>query len=184
MPPLANYYALDLEFTHASHIIEIGVVSISDPIHTSFHTLAKPQVDLEPHVSRLTGITEEMLESAPSEEDAFRHFTASFQDVQHPFIIVWGSDEKVLRKVARRYGLEGQLKDFIFYDMKSFLEGFRFFCPEAIQTTRTALHEIAKSLGCDTGEPQTHRALEDARETARVVIALLQKFQARMSASS
>lgn len=164
------YHVMDLEFTHASHLIEIGVVSLGDSIQTFFHTLVKPAKEVDSHVTKLTGITQGMLEDSPTEREALLQLIASFRDVQHPHIIVWGTDEKIIKKAARRHGLEPDLERFHFFDLKDVLSTLRFFFPHILTTTRNSLHEVATNLGCiDKEQPQTHRALDDAFEAALIV---------------
>ena len=58
-------------------IIEIGAVVLKDgEITETFSTFAHPGRRLSPEIIRLTGITDEMLEGAPSQEEALRAFLA------------------------------------------------------------------------------------------------------------
>jgi len=181
LPPTANYYVLDLEFTHSSsQLIEIGVVSIQTSIEPFFHTLVNPDTHVDAHVTLLTGITQDMLKDAPSEQEAIAHLIASFQDVQQPHILVWGSDEKILKKAAKRSGLEACFSNYLFYDMRNFLEGLRFFFPDLLTTPRSSLHEVAKNLGCANDQSQTHRALDDAFETAQVIQILMEGLRTKI----
>ncbi len=56
-------------------IIEIGAVVLKDgEITDTFNTFVSPRRRLSPEIVRLTGITDEMLEGAPSQEEALRAF--------------------------------------------------------------------------------------------------------------
>ena len=58
-------------------IIEIGAVVLKNgEITDSFNTFVSPERRLSPEITRLTGITDEMLEGAPSQEEALRAFLA------------------------------------------------------------------------------------------------------------
>ncbi len=58
-------------------IIEIGAVVLKDgEITDTFNTFVSPGRILSPEIIRLTGITDEMLEGAPSQEEALRAFLA------------------------------------------------------------------------------------------------------------
>ncbi len=58
-------------------IIEIGAVVLKDgEITDRFNTFVSPGRILSPEIIRLTGITDEMLEGAPSQEEALRAFLA------------------------------------------------------------------------------------------------------------
>jgi len=169
----ADYYVLDLELTHSSYLIEIGVTHVyGEVLTTFFHTLVQPHVDLDKHVSVLTGITAAMLKDAPPEEECLIHFIACFSEVQHPNILVWGEDEKILRKVANRYKMTHLLKDFVFYDLRNLLPFLRFWCGDIVPTNKNSLWAVAQSLGI-TQEDQAHRALDDAWITSKVMSLLM-----------
>ena len=56
-------------------IIEIGAVVLKNgEITDTFNTFVSPERILSPEIIRLTGITDEMLEGAPSQEEALRPF--------------------------------------------------------------------------------------------------------------
>ena len=58
-------------------IIEIGAVVLKNgEITDRFNTFVSPERILSPEIIRLTGITDEMLEGAPSQEEALRAFLA------------------------------------------------------------------------------------------------------------
>jgi DNA polymerase-3 subunit alpha (Gram-positive type) len=58
-------------------IIEIGAVVLKEgEITDRFNTFVSPGRILSPDITRLTGITDEMLEGAPSQEEALRSFLA------------------------------------------------------------------------------------------------------------
>lgn len=176
LPPTA-FYTLDLEFTNQSQLLEIGVVLIrGEHLTAHHHSLVRPsQGYIDPYVSKLTGITMDMLGESPTEETAIVNFISSFDNVQQPNIIVWGHDEKIIRKVLRRYEMEHLLERFKFLDMCEFLNPIRFFFPDAPLGPKNSLTSVAHALGCST-EKQKHRAMDDAFVTAKVVLKVMALF--------
>lgn len=72
-----KYYALDLETTglnpKLNKITEIGVVLVEDGVICDrYETLVKPGVKLTPEVTKITGITDDMLKDATEPADAIR----------------------------------------------------------------------------------------------------------------
>ena len=79
MPFDGSFVAFDLETTglsrYTDRITEIGAVLVENgEITAEFNTFADPQRKLDPENIRLTGITDEMLVGAPSQEEAIRAF--------------------------------------------------------------------------------------------------------------
>ena len=80
LPLMGEYVVFDLETTGLDSatdlIIEIGAVRIKDGIiqPERFNTFADPKRPLSPRIISLTGITDEMLVGAPSQEEAVRAF--------------------------------------------------------------------------------------------------------------
>ncbi len=76
---LKTYIALDTETTGLNpkqdRIMEIGAIRVVDGMETAhFQTLVNPHRKLEEQVSRLTGITDQMLEYAPEMDRALEDF--------------------------------------------------------------------------------------------------------------
>ncbi len=76
-----NYVVFDLETTGFSpennEIIEIGAVRIQKKkIKEKFQTYVKPRGKILPHITQLTGITEDMVKNAPYIEDAVPKFVS------------------------------------------------------------------------------------------------------------
>jgi DNA polymerase III epsilon subunit family exonuclease len=76
--------SLDLEATNGNpkteDIIEIGAVKLSPAGREEFQSLVKPERPLMPFVSKLTGITTDMLEDAPKVHDALERFRVFLGD--------------------------------------------------------------------------------------------------------
>lgn len=76
---IEDYICLDLETTglnpKTDKIIEIGAVKVrAGKITDSFETFVAPERKLEQHIVELTGITDKMLENAPSKEEVIPKF--------------------------------------------------------------------------------------------------------------
>lgn len=81
-----NYAAIDLETTGLNpkldKIIEIGAVKVLDGQKTdTFSTFVNPGRKLEERITELTGITDEMLQDAPSIEDVLPDLLAFLGDL-------------------------------------------------------------------------------------------------------
>lgn len=75
---LQEYVVVDLEMTgihpKVDSIIEIGAVKVKGDRVETFQTLVKPKCSIPERVTEITGITEEMVESADDIETALSHF--------------------------------------------------------------------------------------------------------------
>ena len=76
---IEDYICLDLETTglnpKTDKIIEIGAVKVRNGIIIdSFETFVAPERKLEQRITELTGITDKMLENAPSKEEIISKF--------------------------------------------------------------------------------------------------------------
>lgn len=74
-----NYIAVDVETTgldpKRDKIIEIGAIRVLDGVEVArFHTMVNPHRTLEPRITELTGITDEMVEDAPDIGDSIGNF--------------------------------------------------------------------------------------------------------------
>lgn len=74
-----DYVVFDLETTGLSvvhdDIIEIGAVKICNgKIHSRFHSLVNPRRPLFPYITEITGITQDMVEKAPTVDNVLPSF--------------------------------------------------------------------------------------------------------------
>ena len=110
MPFDGSFVAFDLETTglsrYTDRITEIGAVLVENgEITAEFNTFADPQRKLDPENVKLTGITDEMLEGAPSQEEAIRAFLDFAGD--RPLVAHNAAfDMGFLREGCARYGIE------------------------------------------------------------------------------
>ncbi len=80
-----DYVVVDLETTGLDpsfdEIIEVAAVRVSgDEIVGEYTSLVKPEQELDPYITELTGITPEMLETAPSLSDVLPAFLDFIKD--------------------------------------------------------------------------------------------------------
>ncbi|MDY3014587.1 MAG: PolC-type DNA polymerase III [Evtepia sp.] len=102
----------DLETTGLSktedRITEIGAVILEGgEVKERFQTFANPQKPLPPNIVQLTGITEDMLVGAPSQEEAIQAFLA-FADGRPLAAHNAEFDIGFIREGCRRYGIDFQ----------------------------------------------------------------------------
>ena len=80
-----NYVVFDIETTgldpEFDEIIEIGAVKIKDGIKIdTFNSLIKPEYEIDEFITELTGITNEMVENAPSIDEVLPKFMDFIKD--------------------------------------------------------------------------------------------------------
>ena len=143
-------------------IIEIGAVRVKNlEIMDTFQTFADPERKIPEKIISLTGISDEMVKGAPSQEEALKSFVEFCGSV--PVLIAHnaGFDTAFIRNACKRYGVEF---DFSVIDTvvmsRSMLPNLKKF----------KLDIVAKELGL--GEFDHHRADEDARILARIYVVL------------
>lgn len=110
-------FFIDLEALQFSgRIISLGCVADNGE---TFYTLMKPSKSKErvnQFITNLTGITNEMLETAPTSEDAFADFLkwVSIQSAGFPtFFFCYGNEDDKFLQATAKYIENPKLKDFI-----------------------------------------------------------------------
>ncbi|QAV33512.1 DNA polymerase-3 subunit alpha [Fervidobacterium changbaicum] len=163
----ATYVVLDLETTglnpRLDEIMEIGAVKIFDGrVADEFHTLVKP-TSLKEKSLQITGITEDMLKDAPEIADVIDKLWGFLKGA---VLVAHNADFDIgfLKHTFARFGRE--------------------FNPPYIDTLRLSqalLRNQMKAFSLDKlvehfklGKFQHHRALDDARVTARVFLQLVE----------
>ena len=158
----SDFTCFDFETTglsvHTAEIIEIGAVKVRnwDGIEC-FHTFVKPSKPITPEVTKLTGISNNDVEDAPTISEvlpAFMEFiegeTLLGHNIEH-------YDLSILKRIAAEYNL------FVTNDYTDTLSVSRAFLPELPSHSLEAL--------CDFYEfenVEAHRALSDCLATAEV----------------
>ncbi|MBP3619726.1 MAG: ribonuclease H-like domain-containing protein [Clostridia bacterium] len=144
-------------------IIELGAVKIENGnIVEKFSTFVKPTKPIPAEVVDLTGITEDMVEDAPS----IRNVIKEFYDFTRGCVLcghnVIGFDIKFIRREGEDYGLE--FDNDIIDTMKEAQASRK------LKITRFNLGAVVKALGLVL--EGAHRAWNDAYATAQVLLKL------------
>jgi DNA polymerase-3 subunit alpha (Gram-positive type) len=165
-----EYVVFDLETTgfspYQDEIIEIGAVKIKDQrVVDTFHQLICPNRNLDPKITELTGIRDDMLKDQPKIEAVFDSLHAFLQGsvlVAHNARFDCG----FLRSLYQAQGVSFEypvadtleLTRALFQHLKSF-----------------ALNKVCKKLGVSLGSH--HRAIDDARATGDLFLRCLDEMQ-------
>ncbi len=152
--------AVDVETTgidpEFDRIIEIG--ALRPETGEVFRTLISPGRPLPARITELTGITDEMLAGAPTEEEAMRHFLGFLEEDR----ILLGHnipfDHSFLVQAIRRLGLE-EVK----FEGIDTLKIARVLCAEL---PSKKLEALCEHFGLKN--ERAHRAFEDAAVTYRL----------------
>jgi DNA polymerase-3 subunit epsilon len=170
----ANFVVVDLETTGGapggSGITEIGAVRVAGGrLAESFVTLVDPRRPIPPFVTRLTGITNEMVAGAPPLSDALPRFLAFAGD--DAVLVAHNATFDVSHLDAARRWVSGEP---ISHPHLCTLRLARRLLPEI---RRRGLDSVAGALGirCD----DRHRALPDARITAEIFSVFLERLAER-----
>jgi DNA polymerase-3 subunit alpha (Gram-positive type) len=169
----STFIVFDLETTGLSalkdEIIEIGAVRVSGKkITDRFHALIRPALGYIPsHITELTGITYEMVKNAPSIDQIFPQFLAFIQDLP---LVAHNADFDLsfIREEARKRNIEiGNPVLDTLYLARLLLKDLK----------RHKLNIVADALSVDM--THHHRADDDARVTAEILIRLFEKLEAQ-----
>ncbi len=164
------FVAFDLETTglsrYTDRITEIGAVLIENgEIVEEFNTFADPQRKLDPENIKLTGITDEMLVGAPSQEEAIRAFLAFAGD--RPLVAHNAAfDMGFMREGCARFGIP-----------------FDYTSVDTLTLAQKLLPHLSKhkldvvSKYFRLPEFNHHRASDDAAAAARILLPLLKMLE-------
>lgn len=188
-----NKIVLDLEFTPIrdpelqvvanSEILEIGAVKLNadNVITDEFQTYVKPQnSSIPPHITRITGITEETVAHAPMYAEAVTQFTEWIRSSGNSRFYTWSnSDQAVLLREAE---LKEEMLHEMFYGHWVDLQRIH----QRIYGFRRPMN-LTSALGSMQiyFEGTEHGALADARNTAEILrhLSNLREAQARIQNS-
>lgn len=169
-----NFY-LDFEATqYTSRIISIGCV---DDLGNTFKTLVglKKKDDVGKYVTQLTGITEEMLATAPSADEAFNLFynwVRERSDGGAPKYFCYGDADVSFIKNTIKIMSDFQAITFA-TSICTLMEDYALFVREYLQSQQIALKKVVALVQHSDEVIQSHDALEDA-EMLRLVVNKLQ----------
>ncbi|MCM1523902.1 MAG: PolC-type DNA polymerase III [Ruminococcus sp.] len=170
VPIKGEMIVFDLETTGFSaegdRIIEYGAVRLRDlELCDEFNCFADPEKAIPERITKLTGISDKMVEGAPSQREALERFIEFCGE--SPVLIAHnaGFDVSFIRAECLRQGID-----------------FRFSVIDTVVMCRSMLHDlkkhkldtVAKHLGL--GEFDHHRAHEDARILGRIFIKLANRL--------
>ena len=157
-----NFY-IDFEATQYDHkIISIGCVN---DVGDSFYSLVKPQekTKVTPFITNLTGITQEMVDNAPSAETVFARFKTFinfYNNGESTFFFAYGNEDQAF--------LERTAKKVMNKDIRSFMNCLAGSLIDYSKITRNYFQVsqvgLKRALNYFKEEPivQKHDALEDA----------------------
>ena len=159
--------AIDLETTginpEHNRIIEIGAIRVETG--EVFHTLVNPKMPLREKIVEITGITEELLQDAISEEEAIKGFVEFLKEDTILLGHNISFDHSFLVLAMKRCGYE--VPQFFGIDT---LKLSRMICPELPKKTLEAMCEHFGIVNeC------AHRALEDIKATIQLYHCLEQQ---------
>lgn len=168
MNSLANKYQEERALC-GREVIEIGAVALDEQYQEidSFKTFVKPQYndEIKPYFERLTGISTEMVASAPVFEDAVREFCLWCQSIDDDLQIYQWSDsdmkqilsEMNLKKIVFEKKNQSLLSDWFDFQ-KEF--GEKLNLTRAVSLKNAVMYAGIEFSGAE------HDALDDARNTA------------------
>ncbi len=140
------------------HLTEIGAVRMHGmQITDSFGTMVNPGKHIPSNITELTGITDEMVENAPSEAEAMRQFIEFCGD--KPVLAAHNAqfDTSFMRAICERYGYV-----FEFATLDTLV-----LCRRMLpQMARHKLDGVARTL--KLGNFEHHRAVDDAQMLAKI----------------
>lgn len=148
-------------------IIEFGCVVCSwkGKVITAFSQLARPveRPELTPFCRTLTGITQDMVDQAPSYEEAVRSVDSQLAEFDATCWLSWGDyDRNHLAAMARRTGVAPDFLSLPHINLRKAYQRFRG------KNRRAHVHGALEHFGLKW-EGVQHRALPDAFNNARLI---------------
>lgn len=167
-----RYIAFDIETTgldpENDRIVELGAVVFDNGVPTvSFQSFVNPGISISPEVSALNHITNEMLQKAPAEKDAYPTFLGFLGDAVTGKTVICGHvtafDLSFLCKALERLGLSA---NFRFVDTRQL----------ATQISELEHHSLAAVAKYFEVAPENaHHANEDALTSGRILWKMIER---------
>ena len=179
MPFDGEFICFDTETTGLSakkdRITEIGAIRVKNgEVLDTFSTFVNPQMPIPPKITQITGITDEMVQNAPEEEQAMQAFYR-FCGMQNAVLVAHNApfDMAFLKAAAKRCNMPC---DFASVDTVAL-------CRAILPDIKNCkLDTVAKYLRL--GEFNHHRATDDAQMLARIFTNLLMRLREDYSLKS
>lgn len=173
VPMQGSFVVFDLETTGLSPqdcaITEIGAVVVEKgEIGESYNSFANPGVHIPENITKLTGITDDMVKDAPGQEQAvrdFMHFVNGRVLVAHN---AHGFDIRFLKVACERYGIPFQV---------TYIDTLPLAQSLYIGLRNYKLDTIGKYLEIPPFEH--HRACDDARALAQIFVKMVEDLALR-----
>lgn len=161
-----DFVVFDIETTGLKarfhEIIEIAGVKVSGgKITERFSEFVKPTTEIKPHITELTGITNEMVSGADSQENVFKRFV---EFAKGSVLVAHNANFDVgfLKKYAEKFSVPF---DFCYVDTLGLSRKL------VTNIKRHRLDRVAKALGIHF--EGHHRAINDAEVTAKIFISFI-----------
>ncbi len=161
-----DFVVFDIETTGLKarfhEIIEIAGVKVSGgKIIERFSEFVKPTAEIKPHITELTGITNEMVSSADSQENVFKRFV---EFAKGCVLVAHNANFDVgfLKKYAEKFNVSF---DFCYVDTLGLSRKL------VTNIKRHRLDRVAKALGIHF--EGHHRAINDAEVTGKIFISFV-----------
>lgn len=152
-------------FSPDDMVIEIGVVNLRG--QTLYHSLFKPIIPIPQSAINVHGITEDMLESAPSWKDEWPKLSTVLKD---RFIGMYNAefDLRLMKQTHERYWLDWSLDDQRFFCVMKLYAAF--YGQVSRRTRGYRFHKLeAAGAACGIPLPNSHRAVDDALLTGALL---------------
>ena len=160
------------------YIIDVGAVVVRQnqygilEIGESFSQLVKPEEQITPYITEITGITNEMVKHEPLFSQVGPQFQSWVQrqvgNIKNARLCPWGSyfDTPLLRKMYEKYGLKYPFSGTSF-DSKTIAA--LYYALSGRNMKELSVQSCAKDLGIKP-KGAYHRAWVDAEVTAQIVV--------------
>lgn len=173
-----DYIVLDIEFNGRKfasplpmEVIEIGAVRLNEQFEyiDSFTSFVRPVyfAKLNSFIQKKTGIPQESIDTASRFPAVIRKFMAWIQKSNDPLLITWGGED------MKRIILDTRMHkmDDTFFMQLPYFDLLKGYIHAKGMTNDISVEGALEQLNIETSE-QAHRALDDAKMTAKILTAV------------